>query len=654
MQNERVFQTGPIVSNKRRVSLPEPFRTWSGETRPYPRHLAIAQIFEEIVEKFPSAVALAYRGARISYAQLNRRANHLAGELIGRGVGRDVLVGICFERSPEMIVAMLAILKAGGAYLPIDPSLPAARIELLLRDTKVRLVLTQEQLAETVLAKQDVQPVIEDEATLASRHTGANPGGRASATDLAYVMYTSGSRGVPKGVMVEQKSITRLVRNTNYSRFGPTDVFLQAAPVSFDASTFEIWGALLNGGCLALLPPETTSLEELGAAILENDVTTLWLTSGLFHLMAEQRLADLRNVRQLLTGGDVVSPVWAREVLENLPDCQLINGYGPTENTTFTCCHRMSHGDAIAESVPIGRPISNTQVFLLDADLNPVGVGAAGEIYAAGEGLARGYLNDSLLTAERFVENPFGARGERMYRTGDIGSWRADGTLEFVGRLDDQIKILGHRVEPAEVEASLRTHPEILQTHVSAEASSTGGKRLVAYYVPASRALPESALRSFLNEKLPAYMHPSAFFPVASFPLTINGKIDRDALQASRSKLSRVIRLEVVSPGAHKIESMIRTIWSELLCTKDVPLDANFFDMGGNSLLLFALHAKLEATLNCKLPIVDLFEFTTIRKLAKHVTGMLQRTMRAGRGAREEDEALSAVPSRVEGLGSAR
>jgi aspartate racemase len=620
MQNQNVLdsQAHRLATPKR--GLREPFRSWAGQGSCYPRHLSVADAFEETAAKFADKIAISFHDERLRYCELNTQATCLAQRLKDSGVGANDLVALCAERSIEMIAGLLGILKAGGAYVPIDPSLPAERIHFLLRETNPRLILTQSRFAAKILAGQNRALILLDQKMPGRFHSDVKQK-PSSSRDLAYVMYTSGSTGKPKGVMVEHRSILRLVRNTNYCDFSPDHVFLQAAPISFDASTFEIWGALLNGAHLVLLPAGVTSLEDLGSTILTKEVTTLWLTSGLFHLMVEQRLADLRNVKQLLTGGDVVSPARAREVLRALPYCTLINGYGPTENTTFTCCHRMKAGEVIENSVPIGRPVANTQVYLLDSDGVPVEQGAVGEIHAAGDGLARGYLNDPELTARAFVENPFAEEdGERMYRTGDLASWRADGTLEFVGRIDDQVKILGHRVEPAEVQAALRAHPGVLQAYVSGESGSCGSKRLVAYFADRPQEPVSAAgLRMFLGKTLPPYMIPSDFVRLHSLPLAANGKIDREALRAALDTGSAKARVERFSAEADDLERTIRSVWSDVLQSDDIACDANFFDVGGNSLLLVSMHGKLQAAMHRSIPIVDLFQFTTIEKLARHL-----------------------------------
>jgi aspartate racemase len=418
--------------------------------------------------------------------------------------------------------------------------------------------------------------------------------------------------------MVENRAIVRLVRNTNFCRFGPEQVFLQLAPVSFDASTLEIWGALLNGGRLVVMPPQASSLEEIGRTLREQAVTTLWLTSGLFNLMVDERLEDLRPIRQLLAGGDVLSAPHVRRVLERLPDCCLINGYGPTENTTFTCCHRMRHGDPVPESIPIGLPISNTRVYILDEQMRPLAPGNPGELYAAGEGVARGYVNNPIATTEKFLPDPFAAESDaRMYRTGDLARWREGGTIEFLGRIDTQVKILGYRVEPGEVETVLRMHKGIKQICVVPHADENGPKRLVAYYVqsPNTDASPLE-LRKFLARKVPQYMVPALFVPLESLPLSPNGKVDRAALPPPTVTPANDAAAE--APGS-QIEQSLTELWCRILRAEHVGLDDNFFDLGGDSLLLVAVHSNLQKMLQIDIPVTDLFEFTTIRTLAQRL-----------------------------------
>lgn len=597
------------------VSLPEVLRGWNDTVTCYPREKTVAQVFEDVVEARPNATAVVFGEQQLSYAELNARANQLAHRLRNLGVRGETMVGCCLERSLELIVALVGVLKAGGAYVPVDCSYPKERCDFLLDDTRAPVVLTQKSLASTALAGRGLSLVCLDECVPTEDGWEANPAVAGGPRSLAYVMYTSGSTGRPKGVMIENRAIIRLVRNTRYCHFGADEVFLQMAPVSFDASTFEIWGPLLNGGRLVVMPPHAASLQELGRVIREQRVTTLWLPAGLFNLMVEQQLEDLRPLRQIVAGGDVLSPRHVRMALEVLPNCCLINGYGPTENTTFTCCYEMRPGDCVPETVPIGRPVSNTQVYILDEQGQPLPPGQAGELYAGGDGVARGYLNNSDGTAEKFRKNPFATAADaRMYRTGDLARWREDGMIEFLGRVDNQVKILGHRIEPEEVETVLRSHKGVQQTTVVPFTDENAAKRLVAYYVPAGTGtVSPRELRAFLGEKLPQYMIPAVFVTVAAMPLSANGKVDRAALPAPSFGQEDDVSTDYPTAA---LEQTVVDLWKRILCVDRVGLDENFFDLGGDSLLLVAVHSKLQKILQIEIAVPDLFEFTTVRKLA--------------------------------------
>jgi amino acid adenylation domain-containing protein len=598
--------------------LQEPLRTWSGSRTEYPRAASVSTIFEGVAKEHPDAVALIQGPIRLTYKELNTRANGLGRRLREAGVKPETLVACCFERSIEMIVAILAVLKAGGAYVPLDPAYPKARLDLILEDMGRPLILTHKSLASSILAEHSSRILLFDEAeSFLSSEPEQNLEAAAGPKNLAYVMYTSGSTGRPKGVAVEHRGIVRLVRGANYCHFGPDETFLQFAPISFDASTFEIWGALLNGSPLVLMPPKSTSLEDLVRAIRKHSVTTLWLTAGLFHLMVEEHPDGLGTLRQLLAGGDVLSPRHVRLFLERAPNTTLINGYGPTENTTFTCCHVMRAGDSFPNSIPIGKPISNTRVYLLDESMNPVSAGDVGELYAAGDGVARGYLNDPDGTAAKFLLDPFTEEpNQRMYRTGDLARWRPDGIIEFLGRADNQVKILGHRIEPAEIEAVLERHGQVKQTCVVARVEN-GSKRLAAYFVPSSSGPTVEELRDFATSQLPQHMVPAFFVKLSALPLSDNGKVDRAAL----SKLETAPNQPPSTPSvpASELERTLVQLWQRVLKVSTAGLDDNFFDLGGDSLLLVAVHSNLQKTLQTEIPVTDLFEFPTIRALVKHL-----------------------------------
>jgi amino acid adenylation domain-containing protein len=478
-----------LTEAERRQVLAE----WNDTRGAYPRDACVHELFEAQAARTPDAPAVVYEDVQLSYSQLNARANRLARRLRALGVGADARVGVQLERSPELIVALLAVLKAGGAYVPLDPEQPEPRLRFMLEDADAGVLLTARKQRAGLPDSGARVVCVDDEREVIDGESAENLSREATAESLAYVIYTSGSTGRPKGVCVTHRGISRLVVNTDYVSLSAAETLLQLAPVSFDASTFEIWGALLNGARLALFPSERPSLEQLAAVLRRHQVTTLWLTAGLFHMVVEGRVEALRGVRQLLAGGDVLAAGAVRKVLGEVPGCRVINGYGPTEATTFTTCHPMGHADEVGTNVSIGRPIRNTQVYILDAQMNPVGVGMAGELYVGGDGLARGYLRRADLTAERFVPHPFGdVGGERLYRTGDNARYLEDGRIEFLGRADNQVKVRGFRIEPGEIEAVINEHPSVRECVVLAREDRPGERSLVAYVVGAAE--PDAGL----------------------------------------------------------------------------------------------------------------------------------------------------------------
>jgi len=572
----------------------------------------IQELFEEQAARRPEAVALRFQGGSMSYAELDARSEGLAEALRRMGVGADVLVGVCLERSPEAVVAILAVLKAGGAYAPLDPSYPAERLALLLEDAGAPVLLTRRGLLGRL--PETRARVICLDGDLPRSVPPAGPRPRAWPESLAYVMYTSGSTGRPKGVAVTHRNVVRLVRETDFARFGPDEVFLLLAPLSFDASTLELWGPLLNGGTLVVFPPHTPALEELGKELVRQGITTLWLTAGLFHPMVESQVASLRGLRQLLAGGDVLSPPQVLRVLRELPGLTLINGYGPTENTTFTCCHRMRSPEGIGASVPIGRPIANTRVCLLDRSLRPVPPGVAGELCAGGDGLARGYVGRPDLTAERFIPDPLGGEGQRLYRTGDLARLRATGEIELLGRIDQQVKIRGFRIEPGEIEAALCSHPAVSEAAVVVRGQGDD-KRLVACLVASSGV--EAEMRTFLRERLPEHMIPAAFVVLDALPLTLNGKVDRQAL--ARIELPRDSAAGDVTAPRNPTEELLAGIWEEVLRRDRVGIDESFLDLGGDSLLAARIQARVEVALELDLHPSAVLEASTVAALAEQV-----------------------------------
>lgn len=599
---------------------------WNQTERDYPRDKCVHQLFEEQVERTPDAVAVVFEGQSLTYRELNARANQLAHHLRSLAVGPNVLVGLCVERSLEMVVALLGILKAGGAYVPLDPQLPRERLAFLLHDINAPVILLQGRWRDRLsVSPKDSHAgpqflILEELPALLAASPQSNPPCLNTSEHLAYVMYTSGTTGQPKGVMIPHLGVVRLVINPSYVALSPRDVLLQFAPLAFDASTFEIWGSLLNGARLVVFPARLVDYAELSQVIAACGVTTLWLTAALFHEWVEHAPAALAGVRQLLAGGDVLSPAKVRAYLELPGHGRLINGYGPTENTTFTCCCAFDRAEQVGDSVALGRPIAGTQVFILDAQGRPVPVGVAGEIHAGGDGLARGYLNAPELTAQRFIPNPFSPEpGARLYKTGDLARHLADGQIEFLGRRDQQVKISGYRIELEEIEAVLGEHPDVSACVVLARNHVGGDRTLAAVVVGRTpEAISVGALRSWLGLKLPNYMIPSRFVLLKMLPLTPNGKVDRVALEKSES-VDLPPGTEYVAPGT-ELERQLIAIWQAVLRQDKIGVRDSFFNLGGHSLQAVRLAAEIEKRLGRKLPIAVLFHAPTVEALARRFT----------------------------------
>ncbi|WP_375494006.1 amino acid adenylation domain-containing protein [uncultured Nostoc sp.] len=612
---ERNNLTLPILKESEKNLLIE----WNHTQTDYSKEACIHQLFEAQVEKTPDAVALIFNNQHLTYRDLNIRANQLAQYLQTVGIGTETLVGICIERSLEMVVALLAILKAGGAYVPLDPGYPQERLAFMLSDTQVSVLLTQRELVAKLPTHTALVICLDADWNTIAQNKKENLSTSITAENLAYVMYTSGSTGTPKGVSVIHRGVVRLVKETNYARLTDEEIILQLAPISFDASTFEIWGCLLNGGQLVIYPPNTPSLEELGQIIQQYQVTTLWLTAGLFHLIVDEKIDALKSLRQLLAGGDVLSVPHVQKFLQTVENCQLINGYGPTENTTFTCCHPITAPLQPDVSIPIGRPIANTQVYILDSNLQPVSIGEVGELYIGGDGLARGYLNRPDLTAEKFIFHSFDRDlATRLYKTGDLARHLPDGKIEFLGRIDNQVKIRGFRIELGEIEREIAQHPDVREIVVLARQDEIGEKQLTAYIVPQyNSSYTHNKLRSFLQQRLPNYMVPSAFVMLESLPLTANGKVDRHKLPAP-SRERPQLEQAYIAPQTD-LERLLAVILSDLLKIDRVGIDDNFFDLGATSISILQVVVRVQQELGIKLPAVKLFQYSTIGSLANYL-----------------------------------
>ncbi len=575
---------------------------------------SIARFFEIATENFAEKSALVFKNKTLSYGELNAQSNRLANYLIEFGVKRGDFVGIYLERSIETIVGILAILKCGAAYVPLETAYPRERLALMLEETNAKIVLTRRSLRGKFTADKTV--CLDEIGAEISNRSSLNPNVKIDDEDVAYAIFTSGSTGQPKGVIVPHRAVLRLVKNADYADLNERETILQLAPTSFDASVFEIFGALLNGGTLVLPESENPSTIEIGETLRREKITTLWLTAGLFRVMAEENTEDLSGLRQLLAGGDVLSVSHVGKVLRHNPELRLINGYGPTENTTFTCCHQILEAPASGESVPIGKAINGTQIYILDRSFKRVPVGAVGEIYASGAGLAHGYLNQPDLMAEKFVPNPFSEGGERLYRTGDIARFLTNGAVEFLGRRDRQVKIRGYRIEAGEIECVLLAHQLIKQAIVQALKDKNGEKFLAAYYVAENEnPLNQNELREFLHSRLPEYMIPAAFISLNEIPLTANGKINYAALPTP-TKFGEP--KNVIKPRTDT-EKTLAKIWTEVLEEPSFGIEDNFFALGGHSLKAMQIVVRIRDTFGLELSLKTVFESPTIEKLAEKI-----------------------------------
>ena len=597
----------------------------------YPADRCVHDLFHDQAVKTPDRTAVVFEESTLTYGELDRRSTLLAHRLQEMGVSTGSFVAVNINRSLEMIVSLLGILKAGGAYVPLDLSYPEERITFMLDDVAAPVIITQSHLVDQ-LPSHNAQVICLDTGW------GENEGDASippeisvTAMSPAYVMYTSGSTGRPKGVVIPHRGIVRLVCGSSFTTLDHDRIFLQLAPVSFDASTLEIWGALLHGAKCVLYPKsDMPDPYELGEMLAEYNVTSLWLTASLFNAIISEAPEVLRPVKELMTGGEALSVNHIRKALELLPDTQLINGYGPTESTTFTCCypiprdladvprHSDDYNNEGLDAIPIGRPIANTQVYILDESMQPVPEGEEGELYIGGDGLALGYHNLPDLTAERFVPAPFTDDPEaRLYKTGDKVRYLPGGYVDFMGRFDDQIKLRGFRIELGEITSKLAASDLVDDVVVILREDAPGIKKLVAYVTAAGAEEPTStALRAFLQDRLPKFMVPDAFVTLDKIPLNPNGKADRKALPAPT--YAREVTVAYVAADS-EVERQLAQIWADLLNVDQVGMQDNFFELGGNSILTVQVASRIRQEFQLAFPVVKLFQYPTIRDLAAYI-----------------------------------
>ncbi|TLP50885.1 non-ribosomal peptide synthetase [Microbispora tritici] len=576
------------------------------------RDATITDLLDEQVRRRPDAVALRFDGQDMTYMDLDRRAELLARHLRDLGVRTEAAVGVFFERSFEMVIALVAILKAGGAYVPLHQNEPPDRFRYMLEQAGCRVVLTHDALVDRI-------PKIDGTVVNLDHEPATTPGaepvdGAISPDNLAYICYTSGSTGMPKGVAVRHRGVVRLVQDGDYASLTENETFLQLCSLRFDPSAFEIWGALLNGARLVVYRPGTPALHELADFLEAERITTLWMTTGLLHRMVDGYLDRLGGLRQFLGGGEALSPVLINRLHRTYPDLLVVNGYGPTEDTCFTSCHVVS--EEVGDTVPIGRAVTDTRLYVLDERLRPVPDGEWGLLYTSGSGLARGYVGRPGLTAERFVADPF-VPGERMYAIGDLVRRVEGGVLEFRGRLDDQVKVDGYRIELGEIQAVLAGQPEVNEAVVVVREGLTPGRKiLVAFVVPVSGTeglVPK--LRVALHRKLPRYMHPAAIIEMEALPETLGNKIDRKSLPALE-QLPRDVDADYEAPRT-PLEALLADLLTDALAVQDIGVHDDFFELGGSSLVAMDLLAHVREVFNADVPAGEFFAGATVAGLAE-------------------------------------
>jgi amino acid adenylation domain-containing protein len=609
---------------------------WNRTEQAYPRDKTLVQLFEEQVAANPEAVALLCEEESLSYGELNERANQLAHYLRRMGVAPEVRVGIGMERSLELVVGLLGIVKAGGAYVPLDPAYPLERLSYLLQDAGVRVLLTQSRLADRWPRAGALVLCLDTNSIEIAKSSVRNPLPTVGPENLAYVIYTSGSTGNPKGAMICHQGLTNYLTwcSASYRVAEGTGAPVHSS-IGFDLTVTSLWAPLISGRTVTLLP-EGYGVDALASVLQKTKGHSLVKITPIHLWMLTSLIAteDIdASTRCFVVGGEALTYEQIALWRKMAPGTRIINEYGPTETVVGCCVYEVGERDPEVGAVPIGTPIANTSVYVLDRDFKSVPTGVEGELFIGGAGVSRGYLNRPALTAEKFVPNPFShVAGDRMYRTGDRARWRSDGNLEFLGRVDEQVKIRGYRVEPGEVEAVLTQHPSIREAAVIVREDEPGEKRLVGYVVAKGQRGPTAAeLRSYMKERMPEYLVPSAFVRLAALPLTPNGKVDRRHLpppEGARPELEATY----AAPRT-KVEEQLTTIWGEVLSIERVGIHDNFFELGGHSLLATQVTSRIRETLLVRLSLRHVFESPTIAKLASAIASDLARN-------RKEDQSV--------------
>ncbi|MEG3918022.1 amino acid adenylation domain-containing protein [Microcoleus sp. T3_A4] len=589
---------------------------WNNTEAEYPQDKCIHQLFEEQVENSPDAVAVMFEGEQLTYRELNAKANQLAHYLRSRGVGTEVLVGICVERSLDAIVGILGILKAGGAYVPIDPAYPVERIAYMLDDSQLPVLLTQKQLVASLPEHQARVVCLDSDWEEISTESELSPFTNVTPENLAYVIYTSGSTGKPKGVLIPHSGLLNLVFWHQHAfEITSSDRATQLAGTAFDASVWEVWPYLASGASIYLVKPEILlSPEKLRDWVVEKKITITFVPTPIAEKLLSLQWRCDGALRIMLTGGDKLHQYPSASI-----PFKVVNNYGPTENTVVTTSGLVTCGSTDNTLPHIGRPIDNTQVYILDYYLQPVPIGVPGELHIASAGLARGYLNRPDLTAEKFIANPFSNEpNSRLYKTGDLARYLPDGNIEYLGRIDNQVKVRGFRIELGEIEAAIAQHPAIRETVVIVRENATDDKQLVAYVVPYQEPAPAiSDLRHFLKQQLPDYMIPNAFVVLETLQLTPNGKVDRKSLPPPDIN-SLIHKPDFVAPGT-PTEKLIASIFAQVLEVEKVGINDNFFELGGHSLLATQLIAQVKENFLIDVPLSKFFEDPTIACLSSYV-----------------------------------